>query len=196
MKDDLLHEVWKPIKGYSNYLISNLGRVKSKERYVNTVYGAKRKVKERIIKPVNDSRGYYVVSLYNESGKSKPKLIHRLVAEAFLDNPNNYPVINHINGDKKDNRAENLEWCTQSHNIKEAFRIGTANPTWFKKYGKNHNRAKKVNQYDLDGNFIRTWDCIKEASDKLNICSSGIVMCCKNNKKYNNAGGFIWKYIN
>lgn len=186
----VIDEVWKPIKDYEGlYEVSNLGNVRSLPRN-NT--------KGKILKQSKQTQGYKFVYLC-KNGKNKKYTVHRLVAEAFIPNPNNYPNVNHkipVNKEVCINSVDNLEWCTQSHNIKEAFRIGTAKPTWFKKYGKNHNRAKKVNQYDLDGNFIRTWDCIKEASDKLNICSSGIVMCCKNNKKYNNAGGFIWKYIN
>ena len=194
---DKLEEEWKDIENYPNYQISNLGRVKSKERYVNTVYGAKRKVKERIIKPVNDSRGYYVVSLYNESGKSKPKLIHRLVAEAFLDNPNNYPVINHINGDKKDNRAENLEWCTQSHNVKEAYRLGLEKPqlTGLCKLGIKNKKAKKISQIDLITNEVVNYHYgTLEAQRNTGVNFRNIHMCLVGKRK--SAGGYKWRFVN
>lgn len=187
-------EVWKDIEDYPNYQISTFGNVKSKERYVNTIGGAKRKIKDKILKPTLDSRGYYVVSLYNEKGKSNPKLIHRLVCETFLENKNNYPVINHINGIKIDNRLENLEFCTQSHNIKEAYRLGLEKPnkTNLGKFGIKNKKARKIKQIDINTNeIINVFYGVCEAGRKTGINYRNIDLCLKNKRNY--AGGYKWE---
>lgn len=113
-------EIWKHINGYEQfYMISNLGRVKS-IAYVHEIgrdQGRKRKIiqREKILKPWNNGNGYLVVSL-NDGNKRKNRYVHRLVAEHFIDNPNNAPVINHIDYDKNNNRVDNLEWVTQKEN--------------------------------------------------------------------------------
>ena len=190
----MIIEIWKDIEDYPNYQISNFGRVKSKERYVNTIGGAKRKIKDKILKPTLDSRGYYVVSLYNEKGKSNPKLIHRLVCETFLENKNNYPVINHINGIKIDNRLENLEFCTQSHNIKEAYRLGLEKPnkTNLGKFGIKNKKARKIKQIDINTNeIINVFYGVCEAGRKTGINYRNIDLCLKNKRNY--AGGYKWE---
>lgn len=192
-----MKEIWKDIKNYPNYQISNYGRVKSKERYVNTVYGAKRKIKERILKPVLNKGGYYVVCLYNENGKSMPKTVHRLVANTYLKNENKYPVINHINGIKTDNRIENLEFCTQSHNIKEAYKLGLEKPqlTNLGKFGRNNKKAKKIKQINLETNeIINYFYGTLEAERTTGVNFRNIHMCLKNKRK--SAGGYIWRYAN
>lgn len=118
------NEIWKPIKGYDGiYEISNFGRVKSLERkvYANFKFGKTRTYKERILKPgiVN---GYKQVKLRDNSNKIV--YVHRLVAEAFINNPKNYNTVNHKNGNKQDNRVENLEWCTQKENVRKAWETG------------------------------------------------------------------------
>lgn len=190
----MIIEIWKDIEDYPNYQISNFGRVKGKERYVNTIGGAKRKIKDKIIKPTLDSRGYYVVSLYNEKGKSNPKSIHRLVCETFLENKNNYPVINHINGIKIDNRLENLEFCTQSHNIKEAYRLGLEKPnkTNLGKFGIKNKKARKIKQIDINTNeIINVFYGVCEAGRKTGINYRNIDLCLKNKRNY--AGGYKWE---
>lgn len=122
-------EVWKDVKGYEGlYQVSNLGKVKSLDRIrkqFNHKGIATIKYKGKILKPqIKSGTGYYTVTLYNKQRKAKIKLIHRLVAETFLDNFNNYLVVNHIDGNKKNNKVNNLEWCTQSHNVKESYRLG------------------------------------------------------------------------
>ena len=136
-----MQEIWKDIKNYEGiYQVSNLGRVRSLTRKVKTFNGL-RTTKGQLLKPLKTNRNYFRVDL-KQNQKDKYISIHRLVAEAFIPNPNNYPVINHIDGDTSNNKIDNLEWCTQSHNIKEAYRVGRAKPTsgCFKKGHIPHNK--------------------------------------------------------
>jgi hypothetical protein len=130
-------EVWKDIKGYEGlYQVSNLGRVKSL-----CYYGGK---KEKIIKGGVNPQGYIIIGL-NKNNKRTSYTEHRLVALAFLDNPNNYPVINHKNGIKTDNRVENLEWCTYQQNTIHAFETGLK----FGYKGEKHGMCKLTNDQVL-----------------------------------------------
>lgn len=111
-------DIWKPIKGYEGlYEVSEHGEVRSLERYVPTGirHSDFRKVKGRILKKALKSNGYYTVDLSKEN-KVKTISVHRLVALAFLPNPNNFRVVNHKNGIKTDNRVSNLEWTTDIRN--------------------------------------------------------------------------------
>lgn len=121
----LLKEIWKPIKGYEGlYEVSNLGRVKALERKknCNRGYGV---IKEHFLKPNNHGTcGYYRVPLTNREHIRKYYLVHRLVAENFIENPKNLPQINHKDGNKENNAVDNLEWCTVSFNIKHAYETG------------------------------------------------------------------------
>ena len=112
-----MEEIWKDIEGYEGlYQISNLGRVKSFPRK-----GTQTK-KEKILKEKRDKKGYCFVSLNNVG--AKPYKIHRLVAQAFIPNLENKPQINHIDGDKTNNRIDNLEWCNNSENQIHAYKKG------------------------------------------------------------------------
>ena len=123
-----MEEIWKDIKDYEGvYQVSNLGNIRSLSRNIIQEHFSKNKyfrsVRYRIIKSAINRCGYKTVSLcYN--GKKKTKSIHRIVAEAFIPNLNKLPVINHIDGDKTNNKVENLEWCTYKHNTMEAIRLG------------------------------------------------------------------------
>lgn len=127
-------EIWKDIKGYEGlYQVSNLGNIKSLFRY------------KKILKPTKNTLGYLKVSLYKDK-KIKVMSVHRLVAEAFLENTNNFTDINHKDGNKTNNKVENLEWCTRQQNILHRFRVLKQEP--FKKYGDiNWNDKKDVNRY-------------------------------------------------
>lgn len=105
-----------------------------------------------------------------------------MVAEAFIPNPNNYPCINHKDENRENNRADNLEWCTHKYNNNYGTRIEKFRQ---KKY-------KAIKQYDLQGNFIKQWQSVKEASETLNIYKSGISSCA--NGTYKQCMGYIWKY--
>lgn len=109
-------EVWKPVVGYEGmYEVSNLGRVKSVYRIFVRKDGKKLPIRERILKHANTSSGYPAVRICGY-GKKPTTYIHRLVAGAFIDNPENKPCVNHINGIKTDNRVDNLEWCSYQEN--------------------------------------------------------------------------------
>ena len=120
----LSNEIWKPIKNYEKYyLVSNYGRIKALERdkKCNTGY---MKTKERIMKPNCCNTEYERVGLVDDNHIRKYYLIHRLVAEAFIPNENNFTEVNHIDGDKHNNKSENLEWCNRSYNLKHAYENG------------------------------------------------------------------------
>lgn len=143
------NEIWKPIKGYEGiYEVSNLGRIKSLERKVHAdfKFGKTRTYKERILKPgiVN---GYQQVKLRDNSNKIV--YVHRLVAETFINNPNNYKTINHIDGNKQNNCVDNLEWCTQKENVRHALETGLVD----KEKKIEHMRRLGINKIGL----IKRW---------------------------------------
>lgn len=137
-----MKEIWKDIKGYENlYQVSSFGRVKSLKRILvfldkNNVE-IKRKANKRILNLSICPEGYYFCHIC-KNGECKNIKVHRLVAENFLENKNNYPCVNHIDGNKLNNNVNNLEWCTYSHNVKEAFRLGFRKPR-----GKSKNKSKR-----------------------------------------------------
>lgn len=167
-----MQEKWKKIKDYEGlYEISNLGRIK--RIYKNG--------KTRILKPSFNEWGYFQINL-SKNNKTKNFKIHRLVACAFLDNKNNNLQVNHIDGNKQNNKINNLEFCSAKENIQHAIKIGLRNKT----------NTKKVNQYDLHNNLITTWSSLKKAQINCNI--SHIVDCCKGKRK--TAGDYKWSYAN
>ena len=119
-----INEIWKPIKNYeTKYLVSNLGRVKGLDRTKIGKSGKVYPVKGKVLSTGGKSKTYSQVILHNESERSYP-LIHRLVAEAFIPNPENKPQVNHIDGDKRNNIYNNLEWATGSENQLHAYKTG------------------------------------------------------------------------
>lgn len=174
-------EIWKDIKGYEGlYQVSNFGRVKSVKRKCKSIHGH-RTVPEKIYSISLDSYGYPIVSLHKD-GKKKTRTVHRIVAEAFIENPLNLPQINHKDENKTNNCADNLEWCDNKYNLN---------------YGTRNDRIKKtqqkpVLQLDMDGNFIKEWGGANEIARETGMAQSAITRCC--NGKRNYAYGYKWKY--
>lgn len=152
-----MEEEWRDIKGYENYMVSSLGRVKS--------LNYKRTGKERILKPHKVANQYIQYSLFKDR-EVKCYLVHRLVASTFLPNPNDYPQINHIDCDKTNNCVENLEWCTAKYNIN----YGTRN----EKCAISQPKRKAIKCLDLKTNEETFFSSISETAKQLNISSSGI----------------------
>ncbi|MDE7425337.1 MAG: NUMOD4 motif-containing HNH endonuclease [Lachnospiraceae bacterium] len=192
-----MEEIWKDIKGYEGlYKISNFGNVKRLQSYVNSCLRNQTKVlrKERILKQCTNSRGYNEVIL-SKNNIHVHKRIHKLVAEEFIPNTSNLPYINHIDGNKKNNCVDNLEWCTQSHNIREGFRIGLYKTP--KHCFKKGDFAIKINQYDLNNKLIKRWNSIGEAADEfksLNKYPQQIISYALRLSKSKSAFGYIWRY--
>lgn len=178
-------EVWKPIENYDEYEVSNHGRVRRWFRSDLRMYRGRFK----ILKP-GISKGYYKVELYSNK-VSKTKKIHRLVAKAFILNPENKPEVNHIDGNPLNNHISNLEWVTQSENGLHAYRIGLSK----KVFGKDHKMSKKVYQFTIDGKLVNTYWGSCEAARLTGFDKQKISRCARGYKKSNNiAFGYRWSH--
>lgn len=188
----MIKEVWKDIPEYEGlYQVSNFGRVKSLERVVECSNGKKRLYKEKILKPSNDKDGYLLICLcLCKSNNIKSYSVHRLVALAFIPNPENHKCVNHKDENKENNHVSNLEWVTHKENCNYGTRNERTSKT--KKGKPQYKQRKPILQYTLDGEFIRDWDSITTASKELNIDKSSITSCCKG--RYKTSNGYIWRY--
>lgn len=178
MIENLINEQWKPIEGYPNYEVSNLGRIKSLNyNHTNT---------EKLLKPQKDGCGYLFVSLCKD-GKIKLSFVHRLVAQAFIENPNNLPQVNHKSEVKTENFVENLEWCNRKHNCN----FGKRNEKIAEKLT-NGITSKKVYQYTPQGELIKIWGSTAECG-RNGFNYSNIASCCRG--KLKTSQGYIWSYL-
>lgn len=172
-------EIWRDVVGYEGlYQVSNYGNVKSLSREVNNGNGTYF-TKEKILKPMENHKGYLGVEL-----QDKWHFIHRIVATTFIENPENKPQVNHIDCDKKNNRVENLEWCTNSENQIHAYKNG------LNVRSDNAGRPKqKIMQLDMNDNLIKIYESIADAEKETGIKNISYVI----NGKRKKAGGFKWK---
>ena len=157
-------EQWRTIEGYPNYSVSNYGRVRND-------------LTCKILKQNLNSSGYYRVMI-----GGKQQFVHRLVAMAFIDNPNNYPVVNHLDYNPRNNHIDNLEWCTQSHNIQ------------YSACNRNHNGqhgGRKMRKCEVDG---LVFNCIADAEKYHNIKEN--CLCVYLRLGYNEYKGHKIKYLN
>lgn len=163
---------WIELKGFDCfYEINEFGQIRNKDG--------------KILKTCINSGGYEVITL-RKNKKKKQLYIHRLVAEYFIPNPNNHREINHKNEDKLDNHKNNLEWCNRRYN--------SIYGTKLERQRQSNPLKKKIVQYSLTNDFIKTWDSITLASRELNISRANIVQCLRINKR-KTAGGYVWKEI-
>jgi len=168
--NDLKNEIWKQVilenvdMEDKRYFVSNLGRFKNSSGIIMENYKA-------------NENGYIRVYIYN-----KTYALHRLIALAFHENPENKEQVNHIDGNKLNNSVQNLEWVTNKENQIHKFQIGLGN-----------NFTKKIVQYDLEMNKIKEFESIAGAAKELNIGKTNINGVLKNRR--NTAGGFVFKYI-
>ena len=169
-------EIWKPVPSNPNYEVSNMGRVKS-------LFTGK------VMKPTKEKNGYVKVSQ-----APKQVSVHRLVAEAFIEKIPGKTCVNHKNGIKTDNRVENLEWCTQSENIKHAYDSLGFIPHWRGKTGKLSRNSKPVVAVCLQSGAMWNFDSGSDAI-RCGIAkdSSGIASCCNGKLKKHN--GYVWSYV-
>lgn len=180
-------EVWKTIDGFDGiYQVSNLGRIKSIDRLVCSFVNKHRIKRGRILKPGTTPKGYHCVNLGKNETK---KRLHRLIAEAFLPNPEQKETVNHINGIKTDNRVENLEWATYSENINHAYLTGLN----FYKKERHIGHFKQVTATLPDGTqkiFISG----TEAADYFGLAKTTISAYCRGVTK--NSNGIIFQFQN
>lgn len=177
-------EIWKPVVGYEGlYSVSSLGRVR-RETGIDS-NGHLRK--ERILKTDISKKQYHRVNLW-KNGKGKHFFVHRLVAEAFIPNPDNLPFINHRDENTQNNMVDNLEWCTIKYNNSYGTRLERISQSHI-----NGKDSKRVFQYTLDDEFIREWPSTMEIQRQLGFFNQAIGQCCLGNIK--TAYGYIWKYV-
>lgn len=202
-------EIWKEVPGFEGVLeVSTEGRVKRLARMVPSYNNGYVPIKEQIIEPRLNSKGYKQVSV-RTNHKKHHLFVHRLVALAFIPNPENKPAVDHINTNKLDNNVENLRWATHSENSRNPLTNAhisaglkgkipwnkgesfcTKKPQEYNPH--EHWFNKKIKQYDLDGNFIKEWGSLKEASISIGACYSSISNCIHG--RAFSAGGYRWTF--
>lgn len=177
-------EEWKDIKGFdAEYLISNTGRLIYPEQYVKDKRGVIQHFREHELYPITKRCGYKETTLRKEGKKINVK-IHKLVALYFVPNPENKPYVDHIDGDKTNNNADNLRWVTPAENLH--------NPN--NKLYVRVVKTKPVYQLDNNYNVIRKFNSINEAAAELHCTATLIRTCCKKGNEHYKGAGYHWKF--
>lgn len=172
-----MQEIWKDVNGYEGlYQVSNLGNIKSFK--LSTKH---HKLKEHLLKPLTRPNGYLSVTLYKENGERHAFLIHRLVAEAFISNPNNLPFINHKDECKSNNNVENLEWCDVTYNNL----YGTA------RIRQIETMSIPIKQFTLEKKLIAVYRSTKIACELTGFSYANIQSACRNHSL---SQGYFWEY--
>lgn len=178
-----IKEEWKDIKGYEGiYQVSNLGKVKSLDRIIKYSNGKSNHTKGKILNGYDNSNGYWYVDLYGHDKKRRKKSVHILVAETFIDNPDNLPCVNHKDENTYNNKYYNLEWCTYKYNNNYGSHAEKSRLSHIgKNTGKDNVNSKKV----ICITTGKVFDCIKQASEYYHIenLRSHISSFCNGNRK-------------
>lgn len=179
-------EIWRDVPGYESlYQVSSIGRVKSMERKVKHMNGY-RTVREKILKPGKDRYGYLFVH-FSKEGIKKTMLVHRLVCESFLNNPNNLPEVNHRNEIKTDNRLENLEYCDRRYNVN----YGTGNELRSKKLKGVYNTKLSKKVLCVESGIV--YQSSREVERKLGFNQASVQRCCVGKQK--SSYGLHFEYV-
>lgn len=183
-------EEFRWISGYEGlYKVSNLGRILMVER-VDSIG----RVLPELIKSTRKGVGGYTIVTLNKEGRKRTKLVHRLVAIAFIPNPENKPSVDHIDGTRDNNVVENLRWVTAAENnanevtYKRLLEGTLANPI----SGSKNPYSRKISQYTIDGVFVKTYESTCLAAKEVKVCDTNIRMCANGKRK--SAGGYVWKF--
>lgn len=192
----IMSEIWKSVKGWEDlYEVSNFGNIRSLH-YKNPY----------LMKPILDNKGYLRVSFVEKNSKRYKRFaVHRLVAEAFISNPNNLPQVNHKDENKQNNCVDNLEWCTNKYNCnygkyKDKVRNSRIGMRFSELHRKNLSishiaiQGKAVDMFSSDERLLAEFDCISTASKQTGISTSCISHCCNGRTK--SSGGYIFRFKN
>ncbi len=172
--------MWKQIPDYPHYYASTDGEIYSEKT-------------GKILKPSLSKFGYLRVTLRKNKREKHKIMVHRLVALAFIENPDKLPQVNHINENKLDNRVENLEWCSCSYNINYGNRNAKVSAKLREE--KQAAVAKRILQINIeDGTVTKIWNSMREIERELKISHSNIYACCTGKRK--TRGGYRWEYAN
>lgn len=182
-----MEEIWKRIPGFEGrYSVSNMGRVKVHESYLNGSGGGKRRIPEKILKQNETNSGYKTVGLGRRiDGTRKTRTVHKLVALAFIPNPDNKATVNHIDENKHNNRADNLEWCTYKENMHHN------NDSMIKRGAET--QRQYFGQYTVDGTLIKVWHGFKKMDRETEFRRRSVWLCCRGKQK--TYKGYVWKYM-
>lgn len=179
-------EIWKDIEGYEGlYQVSNLGRVRSLDRWARTVGNSVQLRKGRVMKQKLNNNGYLSIQLYDANHNYNYYFVHRLVAKAFLPNPDNLPEVNHKDENPLNNRVDNLEWCDHKYNIN----YGKGNERRKNNNINNPKQSKKVYQYTLDKQLVKVWDSVAEC---MRNGFGSVWHCCMG--VYKQHKGYKWSF--